>query len=96
MKELFLRVLVVFFLFEVSLPLYMDLYPEVNIEVNEIEKESESEKEKELDKEKRKIKGDQFYLSLTNEMNSDDCHISDPFRILENEFFDLYDPPPEC
>ena len=96
MKEILLRILVVFFLFEVSLPLYVDMYAEINIEFNEIETESESESEKELEKEKRKIKKD---LIAINQSTQDVDYITvsfDPFRILENEFFDLYDPPPEC
>lgn len=96
MKEIFLRLLVVFFLFEVSLPLYSDTFAEMNIEYNEMETESESESEEELEKEKRKIKRDFIAInqSIQNVDNNTLCF--DPFRILENEFFDLNDLPPEC
>ena len=95
MKGLLFYTFVAFFLFEMTLPLYLDLVTDLNIELNEAEKESEKEKELEEDHKKRRTYDLlQGIISLYSVDFVKQCKI-DPFRISENEVFELNSPPPE-
>ena len=95
MKGHWFYIFVAFFLFEMTLPLCVDLATDLNIELTEAEKESKKEKESEKEEKKRRaskvMPGLSAYLSLKGKQI---CN-GDLFRISENEFFELNDPPPE-
>lgn len=95
MQEKWLYIVVVFFLFEMTLPLCVDLATDLNIELTEAEKETEKEKESKKDQKKRRasnvMPGLSYFLSLDSPRLSE----TDLFRLSENDFFELNDPPPE-
>ncbi len=96
MTVILLRLFVMFFSFEVSLPLYADTFAKMKIEYNEIETESKFVSEEEFEKENRKIEKNLNAINPNIQDVDNNTPFFDLFRILENEFFDLYELPPEC
>lgn len=95
MKRHWFYIFVTFFLFEMTLPLCVDLATDVNIELNEAEKETEKEKDFEEEKKKRRASDQLPGFSAYSDLDCGAVSVNDPFRISENEFFELNDPPPE-
>ena len=95
MKVRWLYISVAFFLFEMTLPLCLDLSTDFNIELNEAEKESEKESEKDKEEKQRRVSYHVPGISTLLDLDQDDLSLVDQFRISENEFFELNDPPPE-
>ena len=95
MKGYWLYILVAFFLFEMTLPIYIDFVADISIEFNEAEKESEKEKDSEKEENKRRCNNPE--PSLADLASTDFSSLSnmDSFRLSENDFFELNDPPPE-